>query len=390
MITPFKEHSTIQIISDSMINSLGFSTEEVFQNIKNGESGSRSVANFTLSEPTAMLSFIPKEEFFKISDKKGVSSDFEQFTFFEQMMVLSIKLALEKTDIDVTSNEVLFVFSTTKGNISLLDKTQPQNFAPERLHIWKSVEIITQYFKNPNRSIIISNACISGTQAILVAKNLLATSKYKYAIVCGADTISPFIVSGFQSFKALSSQICKPFDSKREGLNIGEGVGTIILSKNNPEGVSIVDGAVTNDANHISGPSRTGEGLFRAISKCIKNIESSEISFINAHGTATPYNDEMEAIAFDRASISGIPINSFKANFGHTLGAAGIIETILSAHSLKNGVILPSLGFETSGVSVDVNISKKLTESDKKYVLKTGSGFGGCNIALLLQKGGTQ
>jgi len=173
-------------------------------------------------------------------------------------------------------------------------------------------------------------------------------------------------------------------------LNIGEGVGTIILSKNNPEGVSIVDGAVTNDANHISGPSRTGEGLFRAISKCIKNIESSEISFINAHGTATPYNDEMEAIAFDRASISGIPINSFKANFGHTLGAAGIIETILSAHSLKNGVILPSLGFEACGVSVDVNISKKLTESNKKYGLKTGSGFGGCNIALLLQKGGTQ
>lgn len=390
MNTPLKKHPTIQIISDSMINSLGFSTEEVFQKIKNGESGSRSVANFTLSEPTAMLSFIPKEEFFEISNNKGVSTEFKKFTFFEQLMVLSITLALEKTNIDVTSNEVLFVFSTTKGNINLLDKTQYQIFDSERVHIWKSVELITQYFKNSNRSIIISNACISGTQSILVAKNMLASSKYKHVIVCGADTISPFIVSGFQSFKALSSQLCKPFDSKREGLNIGEGVGTIILSKNNPEGVLIVDGAVTNDANHISGPSRTGEGLFRAITKCIKNIDSSEISFINAHGTATPYNDEMEAIAFDRAAISEIPINSFKANFGHTLGAAGIIETILSAHSLKNGVILPSLGFVECGVSVDVNISKKLTESDKKYGLKTASGFGGCNIALLMQKGGTQ
>jgi 3-oxoacyl-[acyl-carrier-protein] synthase I len=390
MNTPFKEHSTIHIISDSIINSLGFSTDEVFQKIKNGESGSKSVPNFTLSEPTAMLSCINNEDFIKISNKKGLSSVFEKFTFFEQLMVLSIKLALEKTDIDVTSNEVLFVFSTTKGNIGLLDQSQQHLFDPERVHIWKSIELITQYFKNPNQSMIISNACISGTQSILVAKNVLATSNYKYIIVCGADTISPFIVSGFQSFKALSPEICKPFDLNRQGLNIGEGVGTMILSKNNPDSVSIVAGAVTNDANHISGPSRTGEGLFRAITKSIQHIDTSEISFINAHGTATPYNDEMEAIAFDRASISEIPINSFKANFGHTLGAAGIIETILSAYSLQNGVILPSLGYDECGVSIPLNISKELGPSDKKYCLKTASGFGGCNVALLLQKGGTQ
>ena len=303
MSTPLKKHDTIHIISDSIINSLGFSTDEVFQKIKNGESGSKSVANYTLSEPTTMLSGINKDDFIHISNKKGLSSDFEKFTFFEQLMILSIFSALEKTDIDVTSNKVLFVFSTTKGNISLLDTSQPQLFDQDRVHIWKSVELITQYFKNPNQSLIISNACISGTQSILVAKNVLAASNYEYVIVCGADTISPFIVSGFQSFKALSSEICKPFDRKRDGLNIGEGVGTIILSKNCPEGVSIVAGAVTNDANHISGPSRTGEGLFRAISKSVQHIDTSEISFINAHGTATPYNDEMEAIAFDRAEI---------------------------------------------------------------------------------------
>jgi 3-oxoacyl-[acyl-carrier-protein] synthase-1 len=388
MKIPFKKHPTIQIISDAMINSLGFSTEEVFQKIKNGESGSKSVANFTLSEPSTMLSEINKELFLNLCNEKGLSSAFEKFTFFEQLMICSISCALEKTDIDVTSNEVLFVFSTTKGNIGLLDHSQQHLYDPERVHIWKSVALVTQYFKNRNQSIIISNACISGTQSILVAKNLLATSQYKYIIVCGADVISPFVVSGFQSFKALSPEICKPFDLNRQGLNIGEGVGTLILSKNRPDCVSIVTGAVTNDANHISGPSRTGEGLFRAISKSIQQIDISELSFINAHGTATPYNDEMEAIAFDRAAIADIPINSFKANFGHTLGAAGLIETILAAYSLQHGVILPSLGYEESGVSINLNVSKNLVTSDKKYALKTASGFGGCNVALLLQKGG--
>lgn len=390
MNTPFKEHPTINIISDSIINSLGFITGEVFQKIVAGESGSKSIANFTLSEPSTMLSEINKELFLNLCSEKGLSSAMEKFTFFEQLMICSISCALEKTNIDVTSNDVLFVFSTTKGNIGLLDQSQQHLFEPDRVHIWKSVKLITQFFKNPNQSIIISNACISGTQSILVAKNLLVTSQYKHIIVCGADTITPFVVSGFQSFKALSPEICKPFDLNRQGLNIGEGVGTMILSKNRPDCVSIVTGAVTNDANHISGPSRTGEGLFRAITKCIEYIDTSEISFINAHGTATPYNDEMEAIAFDRASISEIPTNSFKANFGHTLGAAGVIETILAAHSIHNGVILPSLGYEECGVSININVSKKITTSDKKYALKTASGFGGCNVALLLQKGGTQ
>ena len=109
----------------------------------------------------------------------------------------------------------------------------------------------------------------------------------------------------------------------------------------------IVGGCVTNDANHISGPSRTGEGLYKGLQKVIAGIDLHEISFINAHGTATPYNDEMEAIAFERAGLQNIPVNSYKAYFGHTLGAAGGVEVVVCLLALRHGLIPGGVGTRT-------------------------------------------
>lgn len=381
------KNNTINIISDAIVNSLGFDTDEVLSAIMNMRSGSKSLENFTLSEPTAMLSCIDKEKFNHLIENNHQLKDLKSFTFFEQLMIYVIQNASQKIGLDPADPETLFVFSSTKGNIDLLEK---QNLSPdqfERLYIWKSVELITQYFKNPNQAITISNACISGTQAIIKGAEILKSTPFKHVIICGADCISPFVVSGFQSFKALSPDICKPFDHNRTGLNIGEGAGAVVLAKNQEDHISIFSGSVTNDANHISGPSRTGEGLYRALMQSCEDIPKDKISFINAHGTATPYNDEMEAIAFDRSNLAEVPVNSFKANFGHTLGAAGIIETILSARSLENEIILPSMGFDDLGVSIPLTIPKTVIKDSKPYCIKTASGFGGCNAALVLKKG---
>lgn len=381
------KNNTINIISDTIVNSLGFDTDEVLSAIMNKRSGSKSVENFTWSEPTAMLSFINKENFYSLLKSNQTPENLESFTFFEQLMIYVIRNVTQKIGLDPADPETLFVFSTTKGNIDLLEKQNPATDPFERLYIWKSVELITQYFKNPNQAISISNACISGTQAIIKGAEILKNTSFQHVIVCGADCISPFVVSGFQSFKALSPDICKPFDLNRTGLNIGEGAGAVVLAKNQDDHISIFSGSVTNDANHISGPSRTGEGLYRALMQSCEDIPRNMISFINAHGTATPYNDEMEAIAFDRSNLAEVPVNSFKANFGHTLGAAGIIETILSARSLENGFILPSMGFDELGVSVGLTIPKTVIKDSKPYCIKTASGFGGCNAALVLKKG---
>jgi 3-oxoacyl-[acyl-carrier-protein] synthase-1 len=209
-------------------------------------------------------------------------------------------------------------------------------------------------------------------------------------VIAGADVISKFILSGFQSFQAISPGPCKPFDVNRDGITLGEGAATMILSahQNNAQDIKVMGGAVSNDANHISAPSRTGEELSQAITKTLDqaNLSPAAIGFISAHGTATMYNDEMEAKAFWLANLQTVPVNSLKGYYGHTLGAAGLIESIVSIHSLKENVVIPTLGFKETGIPDPLNICTDLLRGNFKNCLKTASGFGGCNAALVFSK----
>ncbi|MFZ1452604.1 MAG: beta-ketoacyl synthase, partial [Ferruginibacter sp.] len=206
----------------------------------------------------------------------------------------------------------------------------------------------------------------------------------------GADVISKFVLSGFQSFQAVSPLPCKPFDIARDGINLGEAAGTIVLSSNklHSNGVKVNGGSVSNDANHISGPSRTGEELSAAINKAIyaSRISAKDIGFISAHGTATLFNDEMEARAISLSGLQDVPVNSLKGYYGHTLGAAGIIESIISMQSLQENLVMPTRGFENSGVSQKINVCSSLYKTTTDHFLKTASGFGGCNAAMIFSK----
>ena len=213
--------------------------------------------------------------------------------FFEKIALLSASKAVCAAGIDPSSERVLFVLSTTKGNVELLGNAQSyapafaSGFAPgfalgrETLH--SSAGLIAAHFCNPNTPVVVSNACISGLCAQIEAMRALRSGKYDYAVVTGADCLSAFIVSGFQSFKALSQEPCRPFDSGRNGLNLGEAAATIVfaaertaccaetygtgtgaaLSGNGYGAWMAVSGATRNDANHISGPSRTGGRQFQ-------------------------------------------------------------------------------------------------------------------------------
>ena len=226
--------------------------------------------------------------------------------------------------------------------------------------------------------------------AMLTGMRLIQSGQYEHAVVAGADVISKFVLSGFQSFQAVSQLPCKPFDAARDGINLGEGAGTVILTSNKKYsyGVKIGGGSVSNDANHISGPSRTGEELSLAINKTLQasGIFAKDIGFISAHGTATIFNDEMEAKAIGLSGLQEVPVNSLKGYYGHTLGAAGLIESIISIQSLKENLVLPTRGFHTSGVSQPVNICSSVYKSTGAHFLKTASGFGGCNAAMVFSK----
>ena len=377
----------IEKIADNIVSPLGLSTSENFNSILEGKSMlTAHQEEFGLPQP--FVGSIFNREVLNIEfNKKIIGSD--KFTFFENLCILSASYAIQEAQIDPSQKEVVFVLSTTKGNVGCLENSE----SDPNCYLAESAIEIASYFNNPNTPIVVSNACISGVCAQISAIRLLLSQKYKTAVVIGCDVLSKFIISGFQSFKALSDESCKPYDQNRQGLNLGEASATIILQRNqNPESDNwyYLNSSIHNDANHISGPSRTGEGSYRVLKDITKGIPFEEIAFINVHGTATPYNDEMESIAIHRAELDEIPINALKGYYGHTLGAAGVLETILSMKAADKGIIIATKGFDAIGTSYSVNISSKQRDTDKRTIIKILSGFGGTNAGIAYRKGGEE
>ena len=374
----------IQVLSDNIISPLGFTTRENYANVKSGVSmGKRHKFVFDLPEPFfgSLLDWSSVDELVEREVAPLI-----RLTRFEQIILLSAKRAVEAAGIDPRSPEVLFVLSTTKGNVSLLENAE--RFEPDRVHLWRSAQILGNYFGNPNEVVVVSNACISGVAAQLLAFDLMRMRGYRYAVVVGGDILGKFVVSGFQSFKALSATRCKPFDAEREGLNLGEAAATMVFEQVMDSSSLLSNafiwrgGGNRNDANHISGPSRTGEGLYNAAMMATKGVDNDDIALICAHGTATRYNDDMESWAISRAGLSEVPTFSLKGYYGHTLGAAGLLECILSISALSDGCVLPTLGYEQYGVAQPMTVCDRLTATDKPCFLKLISGFGGSNAAI--------
>lgn len=377
----------IKIAGHNIISPLGLTSQENLEAILDGRTELKTYDTlFGTKEPVcASLLNRNRQNFFQVSVKGDTCGN--KYTFFEKLCISSISSSLKDTQINPSAADVLFILSTTKGNVEYLNA----DLEDERCFLHESAKKITAYFNNPNTPIVVSNACISGVCAQILAARELESGNFKTAIIVGCDVLSRFIVSGFQSFKAVSSAPCKPFDKERSGLNLGEAAGTIVLqvtAEINAGDWMYSAGSIHNDANHISGPSRIGEGAYRVLKDLLEEVEKEDIAFVNVHGTATAYNDEMESIALHRAALEDVPVSGLKGFFGHTLGAAGIIETILSLKAIDNGIILPTKGFESSGTSYSLDISAKARPTDKKSFIKILSGFGGTNAGVVYQKNG--
>lgn len=372
----------VYIISDNLVSPVGNTSADNFNNLSKGISGIKLQEDEKLSGRPVYASLI---------DDISLYEQNSAYTKFENLLITSLREALENSTINTGDKKTALIVCSTKGNISLIEQDGVKEHIKERVSLIHSAKLIAKHFSFASEPVVVSHACISGLVAIITGMRLLQSGNFDHAVITGADVITKFILSGFQSFQAISTEPCKPFDAKRNGITLGEAAATVILSVNKPgnqEYYRISGGSVSNDANHISGPSRTGEELYQAIKLAIKEsgISSDAIDFISAHGTATLYNDEMEANAIHLAGMKKIPLNSLKGYYGHTLGAAGLIETIISLHSLKENVVLPTLGYANPGTTKQVNVASKLIRGEIKNCLKTASGFGGCNAAIIIQK----
>ena len=373
----------IYCLADNVVSPLGMTTAENYLAVKNGRTAlCRYEHHWSLPEAfTASL----------FSDEQNQLLAIDGLTRFESLAVRSAQDAIGRSGIDVASQRAVFILSSTKGNIELLSH-HPSAIIPQpsALGMGTAARHVSRYLGFTTEPIVVCNACISGVSAIMLAQRLLEAGIYDYAVVCGADVQNKFTVSGFQSLKAISEEACRPFDMERLGLNLGEAAATMVFSHSQPSTVSpcwaVCRSSVYNDAYHISAPSKDGEGARLALAQVLEGTEISEVGFVNAHGTATRYNDQMESKAIERAGLNSVPVNALKGYFGHTLGAAGVLETVISMAAADDHTILATKGFEELGVSGKIQVTSTSLNTDKHCFVKMISGFGGCNGALLLKR----
>lgn len=355
------------VLADNIISPLGETSEENYLAVKAGKTGIHVYAKGSHGIPDGFVASL-------------MSCD------FEELVLESAKKTIEASHVDVAHERVAFILSSTKGSIERLGKVEDKEIELGTLAERMACQLGIQA-----KPFVVCNACISGLSALILASRLLSSGKYDYAVVCGCDSPERFIISGFQSLKALSTKPCRPFDMERFGLNLGGAVATMVLAKDAPSEKAeqmwqVGHGFVRNDAFHISAPSKTSEGLYKALSRTLSGVDKEELAFVNAHGTATLFNDQMESIAIERVGLSETPTNALKGYFGHTLGAAGVLETILSMKAADDHIIIGTRGFEELGVSGKVNVSAENCPTDKQTFVKMLSGFGGCNATIWASK----
>ena len=290
-----------------------------------------------------------------------------------------------------------FILSTTKANIEALDKLVRQQsvsaMAQRQIQPAFLAADLAEAFDCRGPVQCVSAACISGLSALQQGAALIRRGLADVVFVAGVDLISQFVLSGFNSLKSLDPDGCRPFDKARIGLSLGEGAAAIVLAKRkllSSPAILISGGGTSNDANHLTGPSRDGSGLALAIQRALAKagLAPEQIDYVNAHGTGTPYNDAMESLALRSVFGDRVPpFSSSKGIFGHTLGMAGVLETALCVSAMQNNLLpgTPRLR-ERDPVAPDSLLTEPRAAAKLDCVLKINCGFGGTNAALVLER----
>lgn len=280
-----------------------------------------------------------------------------------------------------------WILATTKGDIRALEEGRPEDAELPLFARRTGVALGL-----PGTPIVVSNACISGTLAVQLGAEMIRAGEADHVLVTGLDEATDFVLSGFLCLHAIASGPCRPFDDDRDGISLGEAAASVVLTRDTSlfrHGpiATYLGGGMGNDANHISGPSRTGEGLVRAVEAALRDADLSAeaVTHVNAHGTGSVYNDGMEHIAFTRLGLGHAPVNSYKGYIGHTLGAAGLVEALVAVHALRQGLMLRSLGASSSVTLQGLDVLHEHRHTQGRTLLKTSSGFGGSNAAIVLR-----
>lgn len=322
-----------------------------------------------------------------VSDKSVCIGKFEKDSSFNEMLIKSAQEVLDKSNLESFSNTLLLVGSSVGGMATtekiLFKENSYKSINPQQHTINVIASTLDAEFNFlAHRSY--STACTSSANALKTAKELIALDAYKNILVVGADEICSTTIFGFSSLGILSDKICTPFKQERQGMNVAEGIGVLLL-QNSPtkDSVELCGAGTSSDAHHIANPDPTSAGAISAINKALSdaNIDASKINYINAHGTGTQANDASEAKAIIDIFGSDVAVSSSKSNIGHTLGAAGAIEAIICTEALKKQLLPPQL--DCTQKEKEIHLVSESKELKIEYALSNSFAFGGNNTSLI-------
>lgn len=384
--------SNVSVIAYSCISALGDNVDTSLENIFAGWVAVGEPKRFSTTHPI-------KYPVFEISN---TNYDWHEnpINFTSFLALETVYSALKNAGISpdyFQGKKVGVCIGTTVGNSlhnenfykEYSNQQQPSMYEVERYFNSAPADVIADKFSCTGPILNISNACSSGADAIGLGAALIESGECDIVIAGGADELTRISYCGFTSLMINDAEHCRPFDASRKGLNLGEGAGICILEdarKSSQSSLGKIEGYGTAcDAWHPTAPHPEGEGLEEAIKIALAdaNICKDDLAFINAHGTGTNDNDRVESKVFGRV-LPSLPFFSTKGFTGHTLGAAGAIEAVLTMAMLKRGEIPASMGFQTAEEGAPASPINKAQKITAKFAMSDSVAFGGNNTVLIL------
>jgi len=390
----------VAVVAAGIVSPLGFGMEETQRSLRDGKDCITPVTAFPVDrcrcQTAGQVANGP------LGDANRFTPHPERLHRVARMMILAMQEAMtragdfqpELTVVGTTSGGMTFGEQyyrglKTNGASSRHAPTLIANYTPQ-----KPVMDAQEAFGIGAPCQIIANACASGTNAIGHAFNCVRSGRYQRVLTGGYDAISELVFVGFDSLQAATPERCRPFDRERSGLVLGEGAAILALEnfeRAQKRGATIlaeiIGYGISTDNFHLTQPDPSGIGPRQAMEGALASagIKASEIDYINAHGTATPFNDASEGKAIAEL-FNGVPVSSTKGMMGHSLGAAGAIEAVISLLALQDQLLPPNINFREGDTGLDLNIvANESTSARVRTVLSNSFGFGGTNASVILR-----
>ncbi len=397
---PSPNAARVAVVAAGIVSPLGFGLTETLTSLREGRDCISAVTRFPVEHCRCKTAGQVSDERLTGAGKPQLRS--ERLHRVAQMMILALEEALNQApgfqpDLSVvgtTSGGMTFgeeYYRSLKGGRTSRHQAASliANYTPQ-----KPVMDAQEAFGLTSPCQVIANACASGTNAIGHAFDCVRSGRYGRVLAGGYDALSELVFVGFDSLQASTAERCRPFDRERTGLVLGEGAAILLLENFDAAQArgakilaEIIGYGISTDNHHLTQPNPTGSGPRQAMEGALQSasILAAEIDYINAHGTATPFNDAAEGKAIAEL-FDGVAVSSTKGMMGHSLGAAGAIEAIISILALQNQFLAPNINFRNGDANLNLNIIANSSQPGKlRTVLSNSFGFGGTNASVIIR-----